>query len=88
MLRLTVSMRTFVVTFAISMDIVLAIALTVTIDVAVGEVAAEAVTPDVEEAAVAVVAAKVIGLWVRPGGVKCSVYRGERIGIYLSSHAT
>ncbi len=84
MLRLPVSMRTFVVIFAISMDIVLAIALTVTREVAAGELAAEAVAPDVDEA-VAMVVSKVIGLWVRLGGAKCA-NRGECIGIYLSSH--
>ncbi len=59
MLRLPVSVRTFVVIYAISVDTGLAIAPIVTREVAAGEVAAEAVVPDVEEAAVAAIVAKV-----------------------------
>ncbi len=85
MLRLLVSMWTVVAISAISVDIMLAIAPIVTREVAAGEVATEAVGPYVEDAAVAMVVAKVTSLRVRLRA-KFSIYRGACIRIYLPSH--
>ncbi|MCP3668081.1 MAG: hypothetical protein GY696_37260 [Gammaproteobacteria bacterium] len=84
MLRLLVSTGTVVVISAISVDTMLAIAPIVTREVAAGEVAAEAVGPYVEDAAVDSVVAEVTSLRVRIRGTKFSIYRGACIRIYLS----
>ncbi len=68
---------------AISVDMGLAVAPIITREVAAGEVAAEAVVPDVEEVAVATVVAKVTSLRVCLSGAKCSIYR-ERISGFIS----